>query len=193
MSKRILIIQGHPHPDSLSSSLAQAYQRGAESTDRDVRLLELDKLTFDPNLAYGYKKRMPLEADLETAQEWIHWSDHIVWTFPVWWGMPPALLKGFIDRVFLPGFAFKYHDKGVGWDRLLTGRTARVFITMDAPFWYYRWAYGKPAHRAFKRMIMEFCGIRPVRFTNLSSVKHASEERIRQWLKEAEQLGRQGK
>ncbi|PTM58783.1 NAD(P)H-dependent oxidoreductase [Desmospora activa] len=191
MPQRILIIQAHPHSDSLSSSLAQAYQRGAEAAGRQVRVLELGKLDFDPNLAYGYKQPVPLEKDLVTAQESILWANHIVWIFPVWWGMPPALLKGFIDRVFLPGFAFQYHPQGRGWERLLTGRTARVFVTMDAPYWYYRWINGMPAHRSFKRMILQFCGIRPVRFTNLCSVRHASEKQIQQWLEQAEKLGGQ--
>lgn len=193
LSQRILIIQGHPHSDSLASSLAQSYQRGAEAAGRDVRVLEIGKLDFNPNLAYGYKQPVPLEKDLVSARESILWSNHIVWIFPVWWGMPPALLKGFIDRVFLPGFAFQYRQQGRSWDRLLTGRTARVFVTMDAPLWYYRLVNGQPAHRAFKGMILKFCGINPVRFTNFSSVRQASEKQIQRWLETTEKLGGQAK
>lgn len=70
---------------------------------------------------------------------------------PVWWSNLPALLKGFIDRVFLPGFAFQYRQNGLGWDKLLKGRTGRLIYTQDGPDWYYRWFVGRPSVRALKK------------------------------------------
>ena len=88
--------------------------------------------------ALGYAQIQPLEPDLLDAQASITWAQHLVWVYPIWWGGLPALLKGFLDRIFLPGFAFKYRPNSALWDRLLTGRSAELLVTMDSPPWYYR-------------------------------------------------------
>jgi putative NADPH-quinone reductase len=101
----------------------------------------------------------------------------------------PAMLKGFIDRTFLPGFAFKYRDNSPLWDRLLTGRSARMIVTMDAPVWFFRLVYGKPGHNAMKKMILEFCGIKPVKITSFGSVKRSSDKLRAGWLNRTRCLG----
>ena len=107
MSK-ILIINGHPDPESFCTHLANAYQKGALAANAQVDLLHLYQLAFDPVLRYGYRQRTELEPDLVNAQKLIAEANHLVFVYPTWWGTYPALLKGFIDRVFLPKFAFKY-------------------------------------------------------------------------------------
>jgi len=72
-------------------------------------------------------------------------------------------LKGLLDRVILPGFAFRYHKKGVFWDRLLAGRSADVVVTMDTPPWYLRAVYGDPVGRRWRRQVLGFCGFNPIR------------------------------
>ena len=117
--KRILIINGHPNEDSYCSALAEAYKEGA-SAHAEIKEIRIAALNFEPNLKFGYRKRIELEPDLLEAQEKIKRADHLVWVHPVWWGGFPAILKGFIDRVFLPGFAFRYRENSVWWDKLLT-------------------------------------------------------------------------
>jgi len=94
-------------------------------------------------------------------------------------GRLPALLKGFLDRIFLPGFAFKYRPNSALWDRLLTGRSAELLVTMDSPPWYYRWVQRQPGHRQMKQTILEFSGIRPVRVHSFGPVIKSSEARAR--------------
>jgi NAD(P)H dehydrogenase (quinone) len=103
----------------------------------------------------------------------IKWADHLVFVYPTWWGTMPALLKGFIDKVFLPGFGFKYRKDSVWWDKLLTGKSARLIVTMDTPPWYFRWVYGRPSHNAMKKSTLEFCGVKPVKIISIGPVKHA--------------------
>ena len=107
MSQRILVILGHPSTDSFCSALAQTYIHAAKTAGHDVRVLRLGDLRFDPILHHGYTQVQTLEPDLLSAQDDILWAEHLTWVFPVWWGGIPALMKGFIDRVFLAGFAFK--------------------------------------------------------------------------------------
>lgn len=188
--KNILIIQGHPNSESYCKALADAYKKGAEEAGNSVELIQIGELDFDPNLKYGYQKRMELEPDLLESWEKIKKADHLVWVHPVWWGGLPAQLKGFIDRLFLPGMAFQYRENSVWWDKLLIGKTAHIITTMDQPSWYYRWMYGRPSVNQLKKTVLEFCGIIPVKVTYVCPVKKSSTEFRTNWLDKVEQMGK---
>lgn len=185
MNKRILVILGHPAQDSLCGALAQAYVKGAEAAGHVVRSLALGSLRFDPILHEGYNCIQPLEPDLLAAQEAITWAQHLVFVYPIWWGSIPALLKGFFDRVLLPGFAFRFRKDSLMADGLLVGRSAHLLVTLDTPPWYYRWVYRMPGHQQMRRTILGFCGIRPVTVTNFGPVKTASPKTRERWLARA--------
>jgi len=191
--KKILLILGHPVKDTFSDSLRENYVQGALASGAEIREISLRKLKFDLNFSEGYRGNQELEPDLIQAQESILWADHLVLIYPNWWSTFPALLKGFIDRTLLPGFAFRYRSGSLLWDKLLTGRSARLIVTMDTPPWYYWLVYRRPGHNAMKRGILEFCGIRPVRITTIGSLKVSSEKKRLRWLRKVEKLGRQMK
>ena len=187
--KRILMILGTPKTSSLCHALGEAYAQGACNEGHVVRQLKLGELSFDPVLRDGYDQSQALEPDLLEAQRQIHWAEHLVFVYPVWWGGLPALLKGFFDRVFLPGFAFKYRGRSQLWDKLLSGRTADLLVTLDTPPWYFRWIYGAPAHRQMTRTILGFSGIKTRRLSEFAPVRPSSEEQRQSWLRRAETLG----
>jgi len=189
MSKKVLIIQGHPNKDSTSTRLAEAYKKGAEEGGAEVREIIVKDLNFNPILFLGYKRKEKLEDDILSSQELIAWADHLVFIYPNWWGTYPALFKGFIDKVLWPGFAFSYREDSKGIDQLLKGKSARVIVTMDTPLWYYNLVQGRPGHRAIKGATLEFCGIRPVRFLTLTPVRNAEEKQLATWLEKVYQLG----
>ncbi|MCB0926200.1 MAG: NAD(P)H-dependent oxidoreductase, partial [Mycobacterium sp.] len=159
MTTNIVVVLGHPDSESLCGAIARAYSEGARSAGAAVREINLGEMTFDPVLRHGYRGVQPLEPDLVAAQEAIAWAGQVVFVYPNWWGSMPALLKGFVDRVFLPGFAFTYRENSQLWDRLLAGRRGRLLVTMDSPPWYYRWVVGQPGHRMMRRAILGFSGI----------------------------------
>ena len=105
-NKQVLIINGHPDQESFNSALAAAYQKGAEESAAVVSPLNIRELDFNPNLEFGYRKRLSLEPDLLSSIEKIKAADHLVWGFSMWWYGYPALMKGFIDRTSLPGIMF---------------------------------------------------------------------------------------
>lgn len=189
MSKRIFVILGHPTTNSFCGALADSYIKGAKAAGNEVQLIALGNLSFDPVLHNGYATIQELEPDLVSAQAAITWAQHIVFVYPIWWGAMPALLKGFIDRVFLPGFAFKYRDESVLWDRLLSGRSAHLFVTMDTPPWYFRWVYRMPGHNQMKRTILEFSGIKPVTVSNFGPIKDSAQQKREKWLAQANAHG----
>lgn len=187
--KKILIINGHPNKDSFNFGIAKAYKDGALQSGAEVREIVIADLDFNPNLQFGYQKRMELEPDLINAWEKIQWADHLVWIHPVWWGGLPAITKGFIDRLFLPGFAFKYRENSVWWDKLLKGKTARIITTLDQPGWYYRLFFGKPSVNQLKKSTLEFCGIQPVKVTYVGVIKTSDEKQRQKWLEKIKLLG----
>jgi len=188
--KNILIINGHPNKNSFNTALANAYKTGASTREVTIQEIHIAALNFNPNLEFGYTKRMELEPDLIDAWEKIKWADHLVWVHPVWWGSMPAKLKGFIDRVFLPGFAFKYRENSVWWDKLLTGKTAHIITTLDQPGWYYALVYGKPSINQLRKSTLQFCGVKPVKVTYVGIIKDAPESKRIQWLQRIESLGK---
>jgi 1,4-dihydroxy-2-naphthoate octaprenyltransferase len=123
------------------------------------------------------------------ARRLIAWADHIVFVYPTWWGTMPALLKGFLDRVLAPGFAFAETERGFA--PLLGGRSAELLTTMDTPRWVYRWIYGAPGHRAMARAILGFCGIGVARVASFGPVKDSDLADRQSWLEQAQRRGRQ--
>lgn len=188
--KNILVICGHPAAHSLCDALAESYAGGARAAGHKVDVLRLGTLRFDPYLHDAYKKLQEQEPDLQAAQQLIKNADHLVFVFPSWWGSMPALLKGFIDRVFTPGFAFRYRKNSEFVDRLLKGKTARILLTMDAPrFWNYLMYRDANIH-GLKQATLKFCGIRPVSTTIFSRVRFSDEQKRQSWLNKSEKLGR---
>lgn len=187
--KKILIILGHPVRDTFSAQLFDNYRKGAESAGAEVKELILRDLKFEINFSEGYRGKQEFEPDLVRAQELIAWAQHLVLIYPNWWSTFPALLKGFIDRTFLPGFAFKYRKGSLRHDKLLIGRSARMIITMDTPPWYYWLVLRRPGHNAMKRGILGFCGIKPVRITTIGALKTSSDKKRTQWLSKVHKLG----
>ncbi|GIV33847.1 MAG: hypothetical protein KatS3mg031_1382 [Chitinophagales bacterium] len=139
--KKILIINDHPDKESYGFALAGAYKKGAMLSGAHLKEIIIRELHFNPNLQFGYRKRTALEPDLIEAQEKIKWAEHLVFIYPVWWGSVPAIMKGFVDRVFLPGFAFKRRENSMYWDKLLKNKSARIISTLDQPAWYYWLVY----------------------------------------------------
>lgn len=190
MPKNVLVILGHPTQTSLGKAIAQRYQTEAQSIGHRVQTIELNSLRFDPILHLGYKGEQALEPDLQQAQSQMKWADEIVLVFPIWWGGMPALLKGFLDRTLLPGFAFKYEPAGKGLEALLKGRTARVIMTMDTPRWIDRWLYGSPVIRQLRMPILRFCGIKLTRTLYFAPVIKSTAQQRNIWLGKVAQLAK---
>lgn len=187
--KKILIINGHPNKESFNFGLVAAYKKGALQAGAQVKEIVIAELYFNPNLQFGYQKRTEQEPDLIEAWEKIKWADHMVWVHPVWWGGLPSITKGFIDRLFLPGFAFQYRENSMFWDKLLKGKTAHIITTLDQPGWYYRLVYGRPSVNQLKKSTLEFCGVKPVKVTYIGIIKNSKEAARKKWLEKVEKLG----
>jgi len=186
--KAILIIQGHPRKDSFCDALEESYLRGC-GKNADVQRLHLRDLRFDPILRSQNAREQPLEEDLHKAQQQITAAEHIVLVYPTWWGSSPALLKGFFDRAFVPGFAYSYRKNSMQWDKLLKGKTARIVTTMDAPSWYDWLVYQRSGMNQIQQATFAFCGIRTIGRNIHSMVRKSSQDTREKLLAAMQRMG----
>lgn len=186
---KILILNGNPNNTSFCNEIAKQYYKGAKSSTHEVELVNLYDLNFDPILHKGYSETQELEPDIKRQQELIKWCDHLVIVTAVWWLSTPALLKGYFDRVLLPGYAFKFTGPGQ-WQKLLKGRSAHVIYTQGAPCWFTSLIYGDPFWKTINAGTLGFCGFDPVRRTCFGQISDVKQEKRQQWLKQVYDLGK---
>jgi len=193
LTRKILILNGHPGDRSLSKSLSTAYRDAASTQGHEVRWHDVSEMEFDMDYGVGgYSNAKPLEVPLEQFLSDLEWADHVVVATPLWWGALPAKLKGLFDRALLPGRAFDTRNTslmGVPLP-LLTGKTARVLLTSDTPSIYLRLFYGNAIKKILSRQILGFIGVKPTRFTAFASATGASAETVEKWMRKASDLGR---
>ena len=101
MSKRILVILGHPNNDSFCGAIANSYIEGAKAAGNDVRRIAVGDLSFDPVLRKGYGSVLELEPDLAAAQSAIAWAQQIVFVYPIWWGAIALVVLYFLYNRFM--------------------------------------------------------------------------------------------
>jgi NAD(P)H dehydrogenase (quinone) len=179
---RIYLLLGHPDKASFNGGLADAYEAQAKAAGHEVRRQYLGDMQFDPILWHGYQSTQELGPDLVAAQQNITWCEHWVIFYPIWWGSVPALLKGFFDRALYSGFAYRYHDDDPMWDGLLTGRSAQVITTSDAPRIWTFMAYRNSDLGTVKYATLRFCGVKPVSVTRLDRMRDATPEERQRYI-----------
>lgn len=193
MSKKILVLLGHPDSDSetFSGLVADRYQASAEDAGHEVARVDLGQLHFDPILHKGYKEIQELEPDLIELQSTVRWADHIVIIYPNWWCTMPALLKGLFDRFWLPGFAFNFDKETRSVIKRLEGKTGRVIIISGthSPFKTW-WKFGDYTNE-IQYGILEFAGIN-TRVSSYGPCDRVTEECKIDWLGDVETLGKKG-
>ncbi len=192
MTKRIVIIQGHPDPAGhhLLHAMADAYAEGASAAGREVRRIEVAKLEFPLLRTQEDFETGASPPGLRPSQEDMRWAEHWVFLFPLWHGMMPAMLKGFLEHIFRPGFAMEYKEGGCP-KRLLAGRSARIVVTMGMPVLLYRWYFGAYGVRGFERSMLSFAGIKPIR-ESFFGLSFADEKKRSHWIDEMRKHGRRG-
>jgi len=194
LTHRITIIQGHPDAERphLCHALANAYRAGAEASGHEVRSITVAETSFPLIRSKADFEDGPRPDCIQEAQSMIRTSDHLVLVYPLWLGTMPALFKGFLEQVFRYDFAFEPDTKG-RFHKKLTGRSARVMITMGMPSLAYRFYFGAHSLRSLERNILQFAGISPVRASLFGMVEAASDSKREKWLARATRLGEVGR
>ena len=189
---RILIVQGHPDTTQphLCHALADHYREGAESAGHDVHQISIAALDFPLLKSQQEWQHEALPPTLEAAQQEFKWAQHLVLIFPLWLGGMPALVKGFLEQVARPGFAFQYQDNNPLGKKGLTGRSARIIVTMGMPALVYRHFFRAHSVKALERNILGFVGFTPIRETLVGSVETMSDKTRQAWFRKLLELGK---
>jgi putative NADPH-quinone reductase len=195
MPKHIAIIQGHPDAQTrhFGHALADEYAKGCEDGGHEVKRIEVAQLDFSLlRTKEEFENGQPQDSIIG-AQDTIAWADHLVIIYPLWHGTMPALLKAFLEQVLRPGFAFEYDESGRFPKKRLTGKSARVVVTMGMPAFIYRWFFFAHGLKTLERNILGFCGIGPVKSTLIGSIEGLTERQRDDWLDEMRELGELGR
>lgn len=191
MPRKIFLWIAHPAADSFNTALGDVYERAAVDAGAELRRQDLSQMEFDSDSFIGYRGgRIPLEPDLSAWQENLRWADHWMVIHPYWWGAMPGRAKAVLDRALTPGFAFRYHEEGLGWDKLMKGRTADALITSDTPPILDSLIYRRPARNVIKNQVFNFCGFKTGKVRQIGTIKTATERQRTQWLELAATMGR---
>lgn len=193
--KRVLIIQGHPHGEAMGGgghfchALADAYAEGAASAGAKVARLDLGSM--DMNML-----RDPAEFETEPppavrkAQIAVTEAEHLVILYPLWLGTMPAVVKAFFEQLCRNSFAIEMAKDGEGWPRrMLTGRSARVVVTMGMPAAAYRVFFGADGVKGFESGVLAMAGIKPVRETLIGLVGAMSPKQLAAKIASMRRLG----
>lgn len=192
-SRRLLLIEGHPDAGEghLNHSLANAYAQGATAARHELRRISVATLDFPLLRSAQDWQHGEVPAGLKAAQDDIAWAQHVVIFFPLWLGDMPALLKGFLEQVARPGFAFGPEGGNPFGRKGLQGRSARVIVTMGMPALVYRWYFRAHSLKALERNILGFVGFGPIHETLIGMVDKLGDKGVAQWQAKLHQLGRQ--
>jgi putative NADPH-quinone reductase len=187
---RIVVIEGHPDPspDRLNHGLAEAYAQGARLGGHVVDRLHVGNMQMPPLRSAAEFESGQLAPGIADAQRRLREAHHWMLIYPLWLGTMPAHLKSFLEHTLRPGFAYMPEaglDSG-----LMSGRSARVVVTMGMPGLFYRVWFGAPGLRAVRRNILGFVGVAPVRTTVIGSANALDPGRALFWLRRMTELGR---
>jgi NAD(P)H dehydrogenase (quinone) len=182
---KISIILAHPNSGSFNHAIADAAAAVLRGNGHEVRLRDLCAEQFDPLMPTAeFARDAKLDATIAQHCQEIGAADGIIIVHPNWWGMPPAILKGWLDRVLRPELAYRFvAGKPEG---LLNARSAMVFTTANTPEAAERELYGDPLDGLWKKCVFGLCGVRDFQRRSFTSVIISTPEQRAAWLNEVQ-------
>jgi putative NADPH-quinone reductase len=188
----ISIILAHPEPESFNHAISQTACRTLERLGHAVTFHDLYEEGFDPLLPTDeLASEAALSPILKRHCEEIERAEGLIIVHPNWWGQPPAMMKGWIDRVLRPGVAYKF-EEGDGGEGvpigLLRAQAAIIFNTSNTPPDREQAIFGDPLDNLWKRCIFDFCGVKNVVRETFSVVITSTPEQRAHWLTKVEQI-----
>ena len=191
LSMKISIILAHPDPGSLNHAIAAAAVDELRRHGHDIAFHDLYAEKFDPLLpAAEISKEAPLPPEIEKHCREISEAEGIVIVHPNWWGQPPAVLKGWVDRIIRPGVAYEFldGDQGEGIPRgLLKAKTAIVFNTANTETEREKMVFGDPLETLWKNCVFDLCGVKNVHRRTFTIVVTSTKDQRKEWLRDVRQ------
>ncbi|MGE3629742.1 MAG: NAD(P)H-dependent oxidoreductase, partial [Sandaracinaceae bacterium] len=185
MTSKVLVVYCHPNPESYTHAVLEAVVAGLAETDCDIQVLDLYADGFDPVLVVDRERRrrdLDKVAYTERHRADIAACDALIFVYPIWWGGPPAMLKGYLDRTFVSGLTYTFEGRpktAILPRGLMRGKEAHFFYTLDSP-WIVAWI--DPGWLALYFTTFRYCGFGPVRRYYLARLKLTTDAQRKRWL-----------
>lgn len=192
---RVLIVFNHPYERSYCNSILDSIKEGLEEGKHEFDLIHLDNDNFDPVMrskdlqAFAIARNEPdkayklLDPQVLEYKQRIERAEHIIFIFPIWWELMPALMKGFIDKLVFPGIAYKYSCGGTGMTCTLAKlRGVTMITTMNTPSITYKLLFGNAIKKALLMGTFWKIGVKKREWINLTNVKGVSNNKRQKWL-----------
>jgi NAD(P)H dehydrogenase (quinone) len=188
---KVVIVFNHPYNGSYCNAILNSVTAGLQKAGHEVDLIHLDKEGFNPVMTAqdlkAFVDRKPIDPKVIEYKERLDKADHLVFIFPIWWELMPAMTKGFIDKVIFPGVAYDYTKSGNGMIPLFKKiKSVTVITTMNTPSIFYRLLFGNAIKKAIITGTFWKMGYKNRKWINLSMVKMVSDNKRKKWLNEIE-------
>ncbi len=188
---RTVIVFNHPYEKSYCNAILKAVITGLTKNNQEVDLIHLDKEGFNPVMSSAdlaaFVNREPVDSKVIEYRERIDKADHLIFIFPVWWELMPAMTKGFIDKVIFPGVAYDYKPNGFMVKKFLRLRSVTVITTMNTHSFFYWLIFGNAIKKALFMGTFWKMGYKNRKWISLNMVKFVSDKKRKKWLTKLEQ------
>ena len=178
-----LIIYAHPNLGSLNHFFKQTILETLQESGEEIEVRDLYEINFNPVLSLNDMngQRMgKVASEIHTEQDFITWADRIIFVYPIWWTGMPAIMKGYIDRVFSYGFAYRY-DNGVQKGLLTGKKTVIVNSHGKSNAEYEASGMDKALALTSDTGIFTYCGLDIQAHYYFDKADRASDENIEEW------------
>lgn len=184
---RTLIVFNHPYEGSYCNAILHAVHKGLQIGGNEVDIIHLDNDGFRPAMTKADLKafvdHQPIDPQVIDYSERLRQTDHLIFIFPIWWDIMPAMTKGFIDRVLFPGVVYDHHPRGFGLVPLLDNlKSITMITTMNKPKLMYSLLIGNLIRKAMLKSVFKAMGYKNLRWISFTSVKRVSHEKRVRWL-----------
>jgi putative NADPH-quinone reductase len=184
---RTTVIYNHPYDGSFNHAILETVIDALKSSGQDIDVMNLDEDHFNPVMSsddlLGFVKHHSVDQQAKDYSARIRQADHLIFIFPIWWEMMPAMMKGFVDKVIFPGETFNYTKNGLGMVSMLNKlRSTTVITTMNTPKLMYRFLYGNAVQKAMIKGTFQKSGMKHVKWISLNMVKMVSAKKREHWL-----------
>ncbi len=189
---KTLIVFNHPYEGSYCNAILNSVTRGLQQANHEIDVIHLDKEGFNPVMTAddlkAFRDKKPIDPKVIEYKRRLEQSDHVIFIFPIWWELMPALTKGFIDKVIFPGVAYDYaNGSNTRMKPLLTSiKGVSVITTMNTPRVLYRVIFGNTIQKALMRGTFWKMGYKNLKWISLNMVKQVSVDKRKLWLEKIE-------
>lgn len=188
---KVVIVFNHPYEKSYCNAILDSVTKGLQRGQHEVDLVHLDNDEFNPVMSKtdlkAFVEHKAVDPQVLDYNRRLEQADHLIFIFPIWWDLMPAMTKGFIDRVLVPGVVYDHHPRGFGLVPLLKNlKGVTVVTTMNKPKIMYSLLIGNLIRKALLRSVFKTMGYKNLTWISHNMVKSVSQEKRVNWLAKLE-------